>query len=103
MLDSSISDNTVGVSQSGMDALYDTIHTSLVTDAINKLQELDSVKSALKDAWSGEDCDIFISNLQKLEKNIEEKLIAYDRAIANEFTNVNAQWSEFQKRNVTSA
>ena len=91
---------TQGVSQAGIQAIYEKINYLIVVEAVDQLNDRTNFEQVLRENWSGADCEVFIANMAKLANEIIEKLQEYDSAIKNEFRRIVEIWNEFQSENV---
>lgn len=96
-----IGDVTYGVSQSGVMEIYNTIHSYIVTEAEQAINDTANLEQVFRDNWSGSDEIVFVNNLKALGVKILDALQEYDVAIKNEFTTIVQSWNDFQASNVT--
>ncbi len=95
-----INDVSIGASNQGVLDLLDDIKLEMVTNAKKELSDYKEVENALKKGWSGDDCDKFLKNFEKMEKEIENKLDEYYQLINKQLLDMYDQWREFQAKNV---
>lgn len=98
-------DMSHGVSQDGIWAVYDQIHTVIAREdggCQQALADRANFESALDLGWIGADREVFKANMVTLANQISERLIAYDAAIRAQFDSIIADWDNFQNSNVTA-
>lgn len=95
-----INDLSVGVSYTGVSHLLADIKLDMVTNAKKDLEDFKEVENALRKGWQGDDCDKFIKNFEKMEKEIENKLDEFYKSIEKQMYDMYDQWESFQSKNV---
>lgn len=93
---------TYGVVCSKVETLLEEIKIELCTNAANALRDNEQIKTNLKNAWSGADCDVFITNFDKAVETTCQALTNYETQIRATLNSIPQQWSEFQSKNVIS-
>ena len=93
-------DVSVGVSRSGFEKIKENIKLVLIDEAQEKLKDLEDINTALRDAWSGEDCERFITNLEAAVEEVCEALNNYNLQIEEKLDDVYQAWVNFQNSNV---
>lgn len=96
-----INDVSIGASLEGVVQLQEDIKLQMVTNAKKALSNYKEVENALKKGWSGEDCEKFLKNFEKMEKEIEDKLEEYNKMVAKQLSDMYDQWKKFQSKNVS--
>lgn len=89
----------IAINDNGVEVLLADIRKELVTTTIAKMGNTKNLIAAVRTAWVGEDCELFITDFLTKKKIAEQNLNAEFAKISAQFNNVRNEWADFRNTN----
>lgn len=84
-----------GITESAIRSAYDTFSTD-IDNAIDAIKNYASVDEALREGWSGQDCEKYLTKFHDHAAKIVTQIDDYRTAVKGQVDSIIEQWDEFQ-------
>ena len=96
-----IKNSTIGVDADGLKTALDKIHTDVIEEAENAMNEFDKkIETEIKDCWVGKGADIFVKNVQNDNKLIKGALKQLEDGLESELSQIIRKMIEAEEATV---